>query len=64
VSAATRWRCPESVVLVSVSDLTVPLPFALIWQKDNHSPLLRRFLENVRRKVERGSASILKIEGI
>src|SRR5687768_10073321 len=58
VSAATRWRCPESVVLVSVSDLTVPLPFALIWQKDNHSPLLQRFLENVRRKVKRGTASI------
>jgi DNA-binding transcriptional LysR family regulator len=51
VSAATRWRCPESVVLVSVSDLKLPLPFALLWRKDDQSPLLLKFLENVRRKV-------------
>jgi DNA-binding transcriptional LysR family regulator len=49
VSSATRWRCPESVVLVSVTDLKLPLPFALIWRKDNDSPLLARFIENVRR---------------
>jgi len=49
VSGATRWRCPESVVLVSVTDLKLPLPFALIWRKDNDSPLLARFVENVRR---------------
>lgn len=51
VSAATRWRCPESVVLVEVSDLKLPLPFALIWRKGNHSPLLHRFVENVSAKV-------------
>ena len=51
VSAATRWRCPESVALVSVSDLKLPLPFALIWRKDDQSPLLLKFLENVRRTV-------------
>lgn len=56
VSAATRWRCPESVVLVDVSDLKLPLPFALIWRKDNHSPLLQRFVENVSAKV-RASAN-------
>lgn len=49
VSSATRWRCPESVVLVSVTDLKLPLPFALIWRKDNESPLLARFVENVGR---------------
>ncbi len=49
VSSATRWRCPESVVLVSVPDLKLPLPFALIWRKDNESPLLARFVENVGR---------------
>jgi DNA-binding transcriptional LysR family regulator len=49
VSSATRWRCPESVALLSVTDLKLPLPFALIWRKDNGSPLLTRFLEDVRR---------------
>lgn len=49
VSGATRWRCPESVVLVSVTDLKLPLPFALVWRNDNDSPLLARFVENVRR---------------
>ena len=52
VSSATRWRCPESVVLVSVTDLKSPLPFALIWQRDNDSPLLARLVENVRRLRE------------
>ena len=35
VSSATRWRCPESVALLPVTDLKLPLPFALIWRKDN-----------------------------
>jgi DNA-binding transcriptional LysR family regulator len=52
VSSATRWRCPESVVLVSVTDLKSPLPFALIWRRDNDSPLLARLVENVRRLPE------------
>jgi DNA-binding transcriptional LysR family regulator len=43
VSAATRWRCPESVALLPVTDLKLPLPFALVWRKDNASPLLARF---------------------
>lgn len=49
VSSATRWRCPESVALIPVTDLKLPLPFALVWRKDNDSPLLARFVENVRR---------------
>jgi DNA-binding transcriptional LysR family regulator len=49
VSSATRWRCPESVVLLPVVDLKLPLPFALAWRKDNASPLLARFITNVRR---------------
>jgi len=47
VSSATRWRCPDSVVLLSVTDLKLPLPFALIWRKDNSSPLLVKFLAEV-----------------
>jgi DNA-binding transcriptional LysR family regulator len=48
VSSATRWRCPASVVLLPVADLNLPLPFALIWRKDNQSPLLARFVADVR----------------
>src|SRR5882672_8472310 len=48
VSGATRWRCPESVALLPVMDLDLPLPFALVWRKDNVSPLLARFVTDVR----------------
>jgi DNA-binding transcriptional LysR family regulator len=48
VTSATRWRCPESVVLLRVADLKLPLPFALVWRKDNASPLLAKFLDDVR----------------
>ena len=48
VSSATRWRCPESVVLLSVTDLKLPLPFALVWRKDNASPLLAKLVADVR----------------
>jgi DNA-binding transcriptional LysR family regulator len=48
VSSATRWRCPASVVLLSVTDLNLLLPFALIWRKENSSPLLAKFLADVR----------------
>jgi DNA-binding transcriptional LysR family regulator len=48
VGSGTRWRCPESVVLLPVTDLSLPLPFALVWRKDNASPLLARFVADVR----------------
>src|SRR6266478_6093824 len=48
VSSATRWRCPESVALLPVTDLKLPVPFALIWRKDNASPLLEKFVADVR----------------
>ena len=47
VSEATRWRCPTGVVLLSVEDLSLPLPMPLIWRKDNTSSLLARFLAGV-----------------
>ena len=47
VSDATRWRCPAGVVLLPVSDLNLPLPFALIWRKDNASPVLAKFVADV-----------------
>src|SRR5437764_739535 len=48
VSGATRWRCPESVALLPVTDLKLPLPFALVWRKDNASALLAKFVADVR----------------
>jgi DNA-binding transcriptional LysR family regulator len=48
VSSATRWRCPESVTLLPVTDLKLPLPFALIWREDSTSPLLEKFVADVR----------------
>jgi DNA-binding transcriptional LysR family regulator len=52
VSSATRWRCPESVVLLSVDDLNLRLPFALVWRKDNASSLLATFVADVRALME------------
>ena len=48
VSEPTRWRCPEGVVLLPVIDLDLPLPFSLVWRKDNVSPLLARFVADVK----------------
>jgi DNA-binding transcriptional LysR family regulator len=48
VSDSTRWRCPEGVVLLPVTDLNLQLPFALVWRKDNDSPLLEKFVAAVR----------------
>jgi len=48
VSGATRRRCPESVALLPVTDLKLPLPFALVWRKDNTSALLTKFVAGVR----------------
>ena len=48
VNGTARWRCPERVVIVSVSDLNMPLPLSLVWRKDNTSPLLAAFIACVR----------------
>jgi DNA-binding transcriptional LysR family regulator len=52
VLGTARWRCPKSVVIMSVVDLDVPLPLALAWRKDNRSPLLASFVAEVRRFPE------------
>jgi DNA-binding transcriptional LysR family regulator len=49
VNGTARWRCPESVAIVSVVDLDMPLPLALAWRRDNTSPLLAKFIDEVRR---------------
>ena len=48
VNGTARWRCPERVVALSVVDLKTALPLALVWRKDNGSPLLARFVADVR----------------
>jgi len=52
VTDATRWRCPKDVVLRRVVDLRLLITVSLIWRKDNGSPLLARFVADVRRIVE------------
>src|SRR5262245_4570752 len=48
VSEATRWRCPKSVGILPVIDLDVPFPLTLIWRRENNSPLLTKFVAEVR----------------
>lgn len=47
VNETSRWRWPERVVALPVIDLNMPLPLALVWRKDNSSPLLQRSVEEV-----------------
>ena len=47
VSETARWQRPRSVRLLAVVDLDFPLPFYLIWRKDNQSPLLRKFVAQI-----------------
>jgi DNA-binding transcriptional LysR family regulator len=48
VNGTARWRCPEGVVILSVTDLKMPLPLALVWRKDNLSPLPSQFGADMR----------------
>lgn len=49
VLATARLRCPESVVILPVVDLNIPLTLSLAWRRDNTSPLLANFIAEVRR---------------
>jgi DNA-binding transcriptional LysR family regulator len=51
VLASARWRCPQSVVILSVADLTVSVTLSLAWRRDNTSRLLANFIEEVKRLV-------------
>src|SRR5258706_7403080 len=48
VHGTARSRCPQGVVILSVTDLNLPLPLALVWRRDNASALLGRFVADVR----------------
>jgi len=41
------------VILLPVADLALTLPFALMWRKDNNSPLLAKFISEAKSLVER-----------
>src|SRR5713101_2700697 len=49
VLGTARWRCPETVIILSVVDLNMPLTLALAWRRDNASPLLANFIADVQR---------------
>ena len=49
VLGTARWRCPETVTIMPVVDLHVPLTLALAWRRDNTSPLLANFIGEVQR---------------
>jgi len=42
------WRCPQGVVVLPVMDLNLQLPLALVWRKANVSPLLAKFVADVK----------------
>jgi DNA-binding transcriptional LysR family regulator len=52
VLASARWRSPKTVAILPVVDLNVPLALSLAWRRDNTSPLLGRFVDEVRRLPE------------
>jgi DNA-binding transcriptional LysR family regulator len=52
VLGTARWRCPKSVVIMSVVDLNLPLRLTLAWRKDSASPLLTSFIGEVQRLPE------------
>jgi DNA-binding transcriptional LysR family regulator len=52
VVGSARWRSPESVVILPVVDLTMPLPLALAWRRNNTSTLLANFIAEVQRLPE------------
>ena len=53
VTSDSRWRCPPGVVILPVTDLNVAFLFALMWRKDNNSPLLAQFAGDVKSMVQR-----------
>jgi DNA-binding transcriptional LysR family regulator len=52
VIGTARWRYPETVVILPVVDLNMPLPLALAWRRDNTSTLLANFIAQVQRLPE------------
>jgi DNA-binding transcriptional LysR family regulator len=49
VLGTARWRCPQTVAILPVIDLKMPVPLALAWRRDNTSPLLANLIREVQR---------------
>jgi DNA-binding transcriptional LysR family regulator len=49
VLGTARWRSPDTVVILPVVDLNMPLSLVLAWRRDNASPLLAHFVGEVQR---------------
>jgi LysR substrate binding domain len=63
VLGTARWRCPKSVVVMPVADLNMPLPLALVWRRDNTSPLLASFIDEVQRLPDvRAAKKVERVE--
>ena len=58
-----RWHCPRGIVLLPVVDMDVQLPFNLIWKKDNSSPLLQRFVDQVQALRRKKSVASRRHQG-
>jgi DNA-binding transcriptional LysR family regulator len=52
LNESTRWHCPRGIALLPVVDMKVRLPFELVWKKDNASPLLAKFVSDLRQLAE------------
>jgi DNA-binding transcriptional LysR family regulator len=52
VLGSARWRCPKTVATLPVVDLKMRLTLDLAWRRDNTSPMLARFIAEVRRLPE------------
>ena len=44
---SVRWHCPRGLVLLPVVDMNIRVPYNLIWKKDNSSPLVHKFVDQV-----------------
>jgi DNA-binding transcriptional LysR family regulator len=52
VLGTARWRCPQTVIVLPVVDLNMPVALALAWRRDSTSPLLASFIGDLRRLPE------------
>jgi DNA-binding transcriptional LysR family regulator len=52
VLGSACWRCPKTVAILPVVDLNMSVSLAVAWRRDNTSPLLARFVDEVRRVRE------------
>jgi len=42
-----RWQCPRGIALFPVVDMNIRIPYNIIWKKDNSSPLVHKFVDQV-----------------